>query len=276
MRSFAAAIVFALALLVPRAAVSASQPRSSQSQDEIIVTGHVKDALRNFVQSLSKEGPTGQIARWDGYICPTVVGIDPGQAQFMEQRILQVGHSLRLRPGGSGCITSLIIVITPAPDAFVAALIRDYPFTLRADGSSSFKSFANSSKPVRWISVSDECGGGCELPNSRLVKATKPTLQAMVVVVDAGRIGGYSLGELSDYLALVGLSNPPADAKQPTQSILSMFERPRAPGTEYELTAYDTSFLSGLYETALDDSALRQRTTILSRMRKDVGEAHPR
>ena len=260
----------AILLSVPTPALVA-QPRAPGPPNDIVITAHVKEALRRFVLSLSKEGPTGQIARWDGYVCPTVVGLQSDEAQFMEQRILDIGHSAHLRPWGSGCTTSFIVVFTPDAGAFAAALVREYPVSLRTDGEASLKAFLNSVSPVRWISVSNECGGsGCELPNSRLLKSTKPTLQAMVVVVDASRVGGYSIGELSDYVALVGLTNPKASANQPLQSILSMFNTPRAPGTQFELTAYDKAFLSGVYDTRLDDSGEGQRATIVNRMGKEI------
>ena len=252
---------------------AAAQSQPTNSSSEILITGHVKDALRSFVRSLSKEGPTGQISRWDSYVCPTIVGIEPAQAQFVEQHILQLGGSLRLRPGGSGCTTSLIVVFTKDADGFTADLVKAYPIDLRADGLAGLKSFATSSQAVRWISVSNECGGGggCELPGSRLLKDTKPTLQAMVVVVDAKKLSGYSLEELSDYVALVALTNPPANAVQDSHSILSMFNRVRTTGSKFGLTAYDRAFLSGLYNIRLEDPAEVQRATILNRMRKDVG-----
>jgi hypothetical protein len=262
-----------LALLLP-CEIAAAEPTQTQpapSEPEIVVTGRVKDVLRNFVQSLSKVGPTGQIARWDQIVCPTVIGIDSAQARFMEQHILDVGRSVRLRPGGQGCTTSLIVGVTSDPGGSAASLIRAYPVDLRTEGLANLKSFATSSEAMRWISVSIECGGtGCELPNSRLTKATKPTLQDMIIVVDANRISGYSLGELADYVALVGLTNPPANAVQNSRSMVSMFHRSRTAGAAHQPTSYDRAFLGGLYNIRLEDPAGAQRATITTHMKREL------
>lgn len=255
----------------------AEGPRRQSNPSPIVVTGHLKDVLRTFVQSLSKEGPTGQIARWDRFICPTVIGIDPAQARFVERQIIDVAQQVGLRPLGSGCTTSFIMVVTTNARGFTKALIHDYSIDFRTDGIASLRTFAETSDPVRWISISNECGGsGCELPNSRITKSTKPVLQSMVVVVDADSLHGYSLGELSDYLALVGLTNPPQGATRNSHSILSMFNQTRAAGTPFQLTQFDKSFLAGLYNSRLDAAGETQRMTIVTHMRRQIDKETPR
>jgi hypothetical protein len=102
------------------------------------------------------------------------------------------------------------------------------------------------------------------------VKATKPTFSAMIIVVDARQIAGFWIGELSDYVALVALSNPPLDRRKSTNSVLSMFEGPRTPGPPFELTQYDRSFLAGLYGSSMNQSAKVQRQAIMSRTKKEA------
>src|SRR5205823_11238500 len=138
--------------------------------------------------------------------------------------------------------------------------------------------FMESSRPVRWVSLVDECGGavpipggGCPLPNTRLVKATSPTLQAMLIIVDAGQIARTSIGEISDYLALVALSNPPLTPEPPGNSILSLFS---APPTRL-LSSYDVSFLSGLYGVSLNLDAGTQRSAIAGEMEKELRAKKP-
>src|SRR5262249_57748318 len=103
-----------------------------------------------------------------------------------------------------------------------------YPVTLRTDGADRLRRFAASTKAVRWISVTDECGVACVLPNSRLSKATRPALSAMIVVVDARQLTGIHIGELSYFVSLVALTNPPADDRSRPNSILDMFGGPKA------------------------------------------------
>ena len=248
---------------------SSATPRSESEDSDIVVRGRLRNALQNFVASLTQTGPTEQIARWKDDICPALFGMDSAQADFMGRRIEALANSVRLRTRHSNCATTMMIVVTPDAAGFARELARQLPVTLRTDGFSRLKRFVSSTKPVRWLSVTDECGGGCSLPNSRLTMATRPTFRAMLVIVDAHRIGGINLGELSDYVAMVALSNPPADVRARSSSILSMNEESRVPGTHYQLTDYDRSFLSGLYGSAIDGSGREQRSSIVRRMKRD-------
>lgn len=260
--------IFAFGL--PAMASASPAPPSNPAGTAIVITGRAKAVLRSFVEALTQSGPTDQIARWKDVICPAVIGIDPAQAEFVAQRIIETGRSVGLRPGRSSCLTTMAIIVTTDPAGFTNELAREYPVTLRTDGSARLKAFLADTSAVRWLSVTNECGEACVLPNSRLTKATKPAFQAMIVIVDARAIVGVSLGELSDYVALVALSNPPANARAAPRSILSMFGRPRVSGVPYALTDYDRAFLAGLYGVALDSGAQAQRSSIASRMRKEL------
>jgi hypothetical protein len=258
-----------LATVLPAVAAHSQVPPAQTPHDIVIVGQRLKNALRQFVNSTTQTGLTDQIARWDGQICPKVIGIDPAQAEFMTRRIAEIAKTVRLRTGRSTCPTMLSIVFTSDAARLAELVAADFPtdnWKMRA----LLKQFADGSRPVRWISLSDECGGGCPLPNTRLVKPTSPTLHAMLIIVDASKIGGMSIGEMSDYLAVVVLSNPPLDADPPANSILALFNRPRPRGSDFQLTDYDFSFLAGLYGIRLNLDAGSQRASILARMTKEL------
>jgi hypothetical protein len=271
------AVRIALSLLAATMPLSRASPQAppAPTQNDIVVVGQrLKDALRHFVNSATQTGPTDQIAHWNREICPQVIGIDPAQAEFMRRRIAEIAKTVDLRTGRSSCATMLTIVFTPDAAALADAVTRDFPsdnWKVRA----LLRGFADSSRPVRWISLSDECGGGCGLPNSRLAKATSPTLQAMLIIVDAKKIGGLSIGEMSDYVGLVALSNPPLTGEPPANSILSLLNAPTANGLIYQLTDYDYSFLAGLYGIRLNLDAASQRASIAARMNQELRRKQP-
>ncbi|MCA1838240.1 MAG: hypothetical protein LC674_05635 [Actinobacteria bacterium] len=250
-----------------------AQGLAAQPQSDIVIVGQrLKDALRHFVNSVTQTGPTDQIARWNQRICPRVIGIDPAQAEFLRRRIAEIAKTVGLGTGRSTCPTMLTIVFTPDAAALAGVVASDFPsdnWKVRA----LLREFTNRTKPVRWISLVDECGGadpipggGCPLPNTRIVKATSPTLQAMLIIVDATKIAGLSIGEMSDYLAVVALSNPPLTTEPPPNSILSLFSASATTGPDLQLTDYDYSFLSGLYGMRLNLDVATQRASIASRM----------
>jgi hypothetical protein len=253
------------------AAPVAAQP--APTQPDIVVEGRLEEVLRNFVAALAEPGRSGQLARWDQEICPTVAGIAPAEADYMIARIGEIVRPLHLLVGPAGCRSTALVLISPDADGLAHSLVRNYPVTLGSEGRTRLRRFAESRRPVRWISVSDLCPFGCSLPNSRLTMATHPAFKVMIVIVDARQIGGFSLGEFSDYVALVLLSSPPPGGRPPSASILSMFETSRPAGAQFALTEYDRLFLAGLYESPTNATASQQRAAIVSRMRRTRGRA---
>jgi hypothetical protein len=163
----------------------------------------------------------------------------------------------------------MLVVVTPDASGLAASLARDYPVTLRKDGNWRLKRFAASNRPVRWLTVTDPCGPlGCALSGSRLTASTNPRFEAMIVLVDAPQVNRFYLGELSDYVSLVVLGNPPLGGQSPPTSILSMFERERPTGSNFQLTDHDRSYLAGLYRTRTDGLGRQQRSAIANYMDK--------
>jgi hypothetical protein len=263
----------ALFLPLLLATLGAAPLQQSQDGQDIVVTAQTRKALTDFVAALADTGPTGQIARWKT-LCPIVAGIEPAEAEFMVGRIGAVAESVRLHADAPGCRPTTLILFTNDAAALAREFARVYPVTLRTDGRAKLKRFVASGQPIRWLSVTDPCGDGCSLPNSHIVRPTNPSFRAMIIIVDARQIAGYSVGELSDYLALVALGNPPLVAPRPRDSILSMFVEPRAAGTRFTLTPADRSFLAGLYRAPTNMDAEAQRSAIATHMQRERKKRH--
>ncbi len=236
---------------------------------DIVVQAKPDQVLRDFVRSMTDPDRSRQLTRWDAEICPTVVGIDPAQAAAMQARIAEIAISLHLNARAKGCMTTMIVIVDNHPAEVATSLSKQFPITLRTDGRDKLLRFVGTKRPVRWISVTDPCGfGGCSLPNSRLRSSERPAFQAMIIIVDGQQINGFGLDELSDYVSLVALANPPSDRHWPATSILSMFDRERPPSARFQVTGDDRAFLEGLYKTPTDGLGQAQRTSIVQNMKK--------
>jgi hypothetical protein len=261
-------VIVAVALASIGFAALAWGQSPNDAGEEIIIEARPEQALRDFVEALTDPGRTRQLARWNGEICPAVIGIEPAQAEFMQGRIAEVATALRLRARRVGCQPTMLVLVTPDAAELAASFARQYPITLRTDGRGRLDRFVASRRPVRWLSVTDPCGPErCGLPNSRLTRATHPEFRAMLVIVDSTRIGDFSIGELSDYVSFVALGNPPLDRRAPPRSILSMFETPRPPGHRFGMTSHDATFLTGMYRSRRDASIQEQRASIAEAMK---------
>jgi hypothetical protein len=263
--SFAAPII--LSLIFGKSA-DAQAPAPPATQD-IVVRAQQEQAIRDFVASMTDPDRSRQLGRWDREVCPLVVGIDPVQAAKMEARIGDIAATLGLKARARGCLTSMLNVVDDDASGVARSLVRRFPVTLRSDGQGMLNRFAATTRPVRWVSVTDPCGfGGCSLPNSRLRSAERPAFQAMIVVVDGRQISNVSLAELSDYVTFVALANPPFGKTSPSTSIMSLFDGQHAPSAGLSMTANDMAFLKGLYNSQTDGLGQSQRISISNSMRK--------
>jgi hypothetical protein len=252
----------------PAPAPAPAPAEAAAEEGDILVTARSREMLGDFVHDMGEAGRNNQLARWDRTFCTAALGLDEGQAAFLSQRIAAIGRRLDLRAGGDGCRPSVLIVFTPNADGFAAGLARRFPITLSSEGRARLNRFVRTARPVRWVARTDLAARA--LPNSRLTLATRAELQLMLVVVDATKIDGYSLGELADYLAVVALANPRFGAAPSRASVLAMFERPRDLGSRFALTPFDQAYLSGLYGAPERARAADQQRSILSAMERDA------
>ena len=163
----------------------------------------------------------------------------------------------------------LTIAVTRNASTIARVIAEDFP----ADNihvRNWLRKFMKAPGPIRWISLVDECGGGCGLPNTRLSKATRSRLQAMIVIVDSTRLQGVTIGQLADYISLVALTNPPVDAPQDRRSILGLFGGTDADRAAAELTNVDLSLLISLYGIREEFGADQQRGSMVNRMAKEL------
>jgi len=273
-------------LLAAQPALAQSAPKDPGEQ--ITITGQkLKEALRGFVNSVTQIGPTDQLAHWDREICPRIAGLDETQTEYVFQRMSRIAREVGIKTSRRGCATMLTIVVTRDTSTIARVIAEDFPSD-NIQVRNWLRKFREAPGPVRWISLVNECGVGCvegdergrgigALPNSRLEKATRPRLQAMVILVESARLEGVTIGQLADYLSLVALSNPPVDAPQDRRSILGLFNASDADKPAAELTNVDLSLLISLYNIREEFGADRQRGSMVTRMANELrrGDSPP-
>jgi hypothetical protein len=81
---------------------------------------------------------------------------------------------------------------------------------------------------------------------TRLRHSAVRSLSSVIVVVDANRIQGLNVGQLADYVGMVGLAEVHQDAEVgPVPTILRLFRA--SPDPPQGLSAWDQAFLASLY-----------------------------
>jgi hypothetical protein len=277
---------FAALPLLLLAAAQAPEPEAPL-QGDIVVRAQTDEEVDRFVEALTQARPGEQIARWNGQICPRVLGLAPDQAAYVAGRIAAVARDLRIAIGGQGCPGNIIIVVTADPEGFTRALVQRHPRLFR-DRNDPFATTAEiaqllAPRPVRWIAASSP-GNAYGAPTidgvnhvyrgSRLTLATRENARFSFIVVDANRLERIIWSQLADYLALVALARPAMDTDYDAATILSAF-RLRDLGEQgpRRLTRQDRALLRGLYTTSPAVSASTQRHAIRRRMGQSDGGA---
>ncbi len=277
--------VLSVALLMSTALAHAqTMPTDEVTQvEDVIVDGApIRSEVQRFVGTVAAPAPSRGPARWDGDLCVGVVNLQTEAAQFMADRISDIGAELGLRIGGPGCKPNLVVMATSDGAALASELVRTRPreFMVRTGGASlgreALEAFQTSDRPVRWWHVSlpvnedtglaavrlpgqqPFAGGPISRPSdlgsygmtvmpSRINNEIKDELQQVLIIVDISRLGQAPFDQVADYTAMVGLAqiDPDVDMSH-FQSILNLFRTDEA--LPSGLTDFDWAYLRGLYE----------------------------
>jgi hypothetical protein len=230
----------------PAAQTPAAQSPASQSPaqlGEVVVEGRQLEALiRNFVTDVSQPANNRGLARWNRPVCVGAVNLRNEVGQYVIDRISDVARELEVEAGEPGCRPNVLIVAAVDGAGLASALVEDRPrnFDLRHNGTDAgtraFRNFRTGDQPVRWWQISmpidSETGtravrlpgdispstGGPVAPTinvfaaSRLRTQIRDDMVRSIIIVDVDRLGGASLVQLADYLALVVLAQVDAEA----------------------------------------------------------------
>jgi len=219
---------------------------------------------------------------WHEALCLRVFGVERQQQDFIRTRLAQIITSAGARIAAPDCRANFHIIVT----AHAAQLIQAW--TTRNDGFAAAgwhaeKRRLEQPRAVRvWYGVdlmsadgmplSSECPGvavdearfSCRAFATRIQFNEVAAFTSLVVIVDLGLAGDFSLGQLVDYIGLVGLTRLNLDADAPgVPTLLTLFRVPREDRLQ-GLSEWDTAFLAALYHT--DPSAGAQDSDIARSM----------
>lgn len=298
------ALACALALGLSGAAFAQETPAAAPAAspapvEEVVVTAQrTEDAVRAFVADLSVSvRGSDQLARWDRKICPGVSGLKPQYARPVLDRIAQRAFEVGLDVDEPGCKANILILVTPNADEVTKKIVDSNRDVLGwhaqrgqvSQGRDGLREFIASDAPVRWwhvagvasndgVRAGDSHTGDAAAVRidggSRIHRATRVDFGGAFIVVDANRIAGLPLGALADYLSMVGLAQlTPETDTSAFPSILNIFNGVAGgPPADVRLTAWDMSYLRGLYTTKRDLTADSQRGDIVNTMVRSLAQ----
>lgn len=256
------------------------------------------DSVPNFVTAHARPSPaSGQLARWHSPVCVSTLGLTPEFNAFVSERIAAIAASVGAPTGAANCKPDIHIYFTSDPQEIANGVAKQLPALLGFHYVSETRNLATLQHPIEgWYATATQGDrGGVQLDEpttfdsaaegpgtgrALLQSATPPArlgtrlttgrdsiLVHALVLVDIRKVTGYDIGPISDYLAMLVLSQTRRqDACGQLPSILDLM----APGCDREkptaVTAGDLAFLRALYISDLRTPYYMEKGSLDSRV----------
>jgi hypothetical protein len=245
-----------------------------------------------------------QVPRWNDPVCAQVIGLPADQAAQVKARVEEVARAVGLKTGAADCTADIEIAFAAEPQRLVDNFVKNREWILGyhyVDPKAklvtrpiqawySTATLGGSGSGVGWqfayTGVPSQSGGNPTQINKRVLdvpEAWSPTgcgdstltscLQSIfanvLIVVDTGKVQGKSVGVLSDYVAMLALSEPRSlDGCQALPSVTDLFVSGCAGGAPDGLTPTDAAYLTALYQANPEARKVNQQAEIADRMAK--------
>jgi beta-lactamase regulating signal transducer with metallopeptidase domain len=274
-----------LGTVVPSAPVRAIPPAPPVA----LVTrpADVRKQTDSFVQSYAAStAKLGQIARWGDPLCVQVIGLAPEPAAHIRARIEAVAKGVGQSVLAAGCTPNIEIAFTDQPQSLIDRLAARQE-ELLGYHHRDVKTLKTVTRPIQawYVTATVSRGGpnagalfssnvagnrlganiqtnarvtddpdnrpptGCG--DSRFSSCLESVFDNVLVVVDTGRVRDKGAGQVSDYVAMLALSQPRSlDGCNVLPSVTDLFA-PACPGhvAPDGLTPADAAYLTSLYAT---------------------------
>ena len=269
------------------AAADGSDTRLPKVTIEAARVQALRRKVHRFVAAVVVRPWDETLLRWNAPVCPLVAGLPKAFGEFILRRISRAALDARAPLAGKVCRPNLYVVATGEPDLFLKKWWARNPRMYdRRHGLLPLRSFLESSRPVRvWYNGALGCGSGAPVNpgtsewtfaqqvqvvgggsstfapgaptctdgiDTHLSYADTESLSSAIIVIDLRRLKQTNIGQLADYIALVGLADVRLDVDpNAAPSILRLFTAHASapPG----LTRWDRALLYSLYNTRQQD-----------------------
>jgi hypothetical protein len=289
----AAALIVLASLVVPAGADSIDQITVQAQRDR----EKLKHDVNNFVSSAIVKSWYGEsLMRWDHPVCPLVAGLAREPAEFVLHRLSDIARSIHVPLGKETCKPNFIVIVAQNPSTFLNLLWRRKPRLFDTSyGIAPVKRYIELPRPVRvWYNASnigadggvaftsalaESAGIGMGMVDypihvspsslgSHLTTAGVRNIESAIVVVDPQQVHQLNIGQLVDYIALVGLAQINLDKDLgEAPSILKVFNATET-SPPLEMTVWDRALLHALYSTT--QKSVMQLSQIQTAALKDI------
>lgn len=251
----------------------------------------IESVVDTFVSSAMRRPGSESLLRWDSPVCPLAAGLNREAGEFVLRRLSRIAVNAHVPLGPEDCRPNLFVIVAKQPEQFLKLWWRKNPrlFDTRY-GIAPVRKFIETPRPVRvWynagitgaeqaslfsgmLQISNQTFiNGMDYPvyatpslNTRLKYPVVRALTSAIVVVDSGKVSRLNMGQLVDYVGMIGFAEINLDndvGEAPT--ILKVFAAAETP-QPIEMSDWDRALLYSLYTTQ------QQSRTQLSNMQTSM------
>ncbi|MGB6309022.1 MAG: hypothetical protein WBF89_14650 [Steroidobacteraceae bacterium] len=289
-------------------AASAADPAAASLPDVTVIAPRpptpqelAGEAVPHFVESHATASTVlHQLTRWRTGVCPSTRGLDPGMNAFVSARIRAVAAAVGApHQDAPECKPNVEILFTLEPQQVLDEVAKHDSRLLGFHYSQQQKKLATFTHPIQgWYVTSTRNFKGQEAideasplgasqsdigtptgnlpssrvppgePGSRLTNLRSSQVVLALIVVDANKITGMSIGALSDYLAMLALSQAkPSETCSQLPTIMDLMAAACEAGEKPDqITAGDLAFLHALYGANLETPIELEQSNIENAM----------
>jgi hypothetical protein len=303
LRRFHPALACTAWLAATTAMAQTAPPRTNAAAPA--ASGSLDKQTFEFVQAYEAVTPEiNQVPRWKVPLCVSVIGLPPDQAAQVKARIEDVAKAVGVAAAPAGCSGNVEIAFASQPQRLVDNYVKGREWilgyyykdpgartvtrpvqawyvtaTTGGAGGNAGWTFAytgvpsqSSGNPAQLAEkVMDKPGSwkptGCG--DSTLTSCLRNEIVNVFMVVDTSKVQGASVGVLSDYAAMLVLSQPRSlGSCQPLPSVTDLFADGCPGGARDGVTAADAAYLTALYQANPEARAVNEQSDISGRMAK--------
>jgi hypothetical protein len=284
--------MIALALAAVCASARAQPAQPPRTVEPLVVspqtplTPKEADALaRTFVRALSEPGRIGQLSRWQTRPCAKAIGLPDAFDSFVAARIETLAGEIGA-PAATPCRgNNILVVFTTEPQKLLDFIARRRTRLLGFHYAAQTKRLATFRGPVQaWYVTATVSANGdsyvddpFEQPpggsaGSHFTVELSSAFEAVLVVVDSGKIAGHPVGRVADDVAMAALARSPAQPGcRDLPTILDALNGQCLKSADLQAVSdSDRAYLKGLYAANPRTFLQTQETSVAGAVSRDL------
>jgi hypothetical protein len=246
-----------------------------------------------------------QIGRWRDAVCVQVLGLAAPQEAAIKARVEEVAKEVGLHPAKPGCVADVEIVFSNNPQGVMDKVAKEREYLLGYYHRHDHDQLKKVTRPIQAWYVTATYGGGGDVAGALFAGVNMQVREEVVddpenpaptscgdnrffsaclesvfknvfIVADANAMAGQDTGTISDYLAMLALSQPRSlDACAALSSVLDVFAPSGCGGREPPdgFTSADAAYLTALYAADGEGRKTQEQTDISTRMARILTKA---